>query len=137
MTMIKPSKLRKSRQLQRRRRHARIRKRVHGTEERPRLAVYRSLRNIEGQVIDDDAQHTLASASSTGAAFPSYGGNVAAARQVGAIIAERARAAGVDQMVFDRGGHNFQGRVQALAEAVQQAGLLPSSRLRRLRGKKG
>ena len=116
--------------------HVRIRKKVRGTAERPRLAVFRSLKHIYAQVIDDDAQHTLASASSTGAAFPGYGGNVAAARQVGAIVAERARAVGVDQMVFDRGGHNFQGRVQALAEAVQQAGLLPPSRSRRPRGKK-
>lgn len=117
--------------------HARIRKKVRGTAERPRLAVFRSLKHIYAQVIDDDAQHTLASASSTGAEFPGYGGNVAAARQVGAMIAERARAAGVDQMVFDRGGHNYQGRVQALAEAVQQTGLLPPSRSRSPRGKKG
>lgn len=128
---------RPNRNERRRHLHARIRKKVRGTAERPRLAVFRSLKHIYAQVIDDDAQHTLASASSTGATFPGYGGNIAAAREVGAMIAERARAAGVDRVVFDRGGHNFKGRVQALAEAVQRAGLLPPSRSRRPRGKKG
>ena len=114
--------------------HARIRKKVRGTADRPRLAVFRSLRHIYAQVIDDDAQRTLAAASTTVASFGAYGGNVAAAARVGALIAERARAAGVERMVFDRGGHNYQGRVQALAEAVQKAGLLPPSRRR---GRKG
>lgn len=87
------------------------------------------------QIIDDDASRTLASASTTGAGFVGYGGNVAAASKVGDMIAERARAAGVERLVFDRGGHNFQGRVQALAEAVQRAGLLPPSRKRHARAK--
>lgn len=110
--------------------HARIRKRLRGTAARPRLAVFRSLKHIYAQVIDDDAQRTLAAASTTGAGFEGYGGNVAAASAVGQRIAERAREAGVERLVFDRGGHNYQGRVQALAEAVQRAGLLPPSRER-------
>ena len=125
---------RPNRKRRRRHVHARIRKKVRGTADRPRLAVFRSLRHIYAQVIDDDAQRTLAAASTTVASFGGYGGNVAAASRVGALIAERARAAGVERMVFDRGGHNYQGRVQALAEAVQKAGLLPPSRRR---GRKG
>ncbi len=115
--------------------HARIRKNLRGTAARPRLAVYRSLKHIYVQVIDDDAQHTLATASTVGADFADYGGNVAAATKVGEMIAERARKAGIEQVVFDRGGHNFKGRVQALAEAVQKAGLLPPTRVRRVREK--
>lgn len=110
--------------------HARIRKRLRGTAERPRLAVYRSLKHIYAQVIDDDAGRTLAAASTAGAGFAGYGGNVTAASRVGEIIAGRARAAGIERVVFDRGGHNYQGRVRALAESVQQAGLLPPSRKR-------
>ena len=117
--------------------HARIRKKVRGTAVRPRLAVFRSLKHIYAQVIDDDARHTVAAASTVGAAFPGYGGNVVAASRVGAIVAERALAAGVERVVFDRGGHNYCGRVQALAEAVQQAGLLPPSRKRARNGKQG
>lgn len=121
------------RNARRRRVHARIRKRLRGTAARPRLAVFRSLRHIYAQVIDDDAQHTLASASTVGAGFSDYGGNVAAATKVGEMIAERLREAGVEQVVFDRGGHNFKGRVRAVAEAVQRAGLLPPTRERRAR----
>ncbi len=117
--------------------HARIRKRLRGTAERPRLAVFRSLRHIYAQVIDDDGHRTLASASSTPTSFGAYGGNVGAARRVGALLAERAQAAGVERLVFDRGGHNFRGRVRALAEVVQEAGLLPASRRRAPSGKKG
>ena len=116
--------------------HARIRKRLHGTAQRPRLAVFRSLKHIYAQVIDDDARRTLVAASTAGTGFEAYGGNVAAASRIGEIIAERAREAGIDRLVFDRGGHNYQGRVQALAEAVQRAGLLPPSRERSRRGQK-
>ena len=122
-----------NRSARRRRVHARIRKRLRGTAVRPRLAVFRSLRHIYAQVIDDDAQHTLATASTVGADFTAYGGNVAAATKVGEKIAERVREVGIEQLVFDRGGHNFKGRVRALAEAVQQAGLLPPTRERRVR----
>ena len=121
-----------NRNARRRRVHARIRKQLRGTAARPRLAVFRSLRHIYAQVIDDDAQHTLATASTVGAAFREYGGNVAAATKVGEMIAERAREAGIEQLVFDRGGHNFKGRVRAVAEAVQKAGLLPPTRERRV-----
>ena len=120
-----------NRSARRRRVHARIRKRLRGTAARPRLAVFRSLRHIYAQVIDDDAQHTLAAASTVGADFSDYGGNVAAATKVGEMIAERSREAGIEQLVFDRGGHNFKGRVRAVAEAVQRAGLLPPTRERR------
>ena len=122
---------RPNRNKRRRQVHARIRKKVRGTAQRPRLAVFRSLRHIYAQVIDDDARHTLVSASTNGSGFGEYGGNVAAAHRVGALVAERSRAAGVERLVFDRGGHNYQGRVRALAEAVREAGLLPASRVRR------
>ena len=120
-----------NRSARRRRVHARIRKRLRGTAARPRLAVFRSLRHIYAQVVDDDAQHTLAAASTVGADFSDYGGNVAAATKVGEMIAARVREAGIEQLVFDRGGHNFKGRVRAVAEAVQRAGLLPPTRERR------
>ena len=119
-----------NRSARRRRVHARIRKRLRGTAARPRLAVFRSLRHIYAQVIDDDAQPTLVSASSVGAGFAAYGGNVAAATKVGEMIAERVRESGIERLVFDRGGHNFKGRVRAVAEAVQKAGLLPPTRER-------
>lgn len=128
---------RPNRKRRRRHVHARIRKKVRGTAARPRLAVFRSPRHIYAQVIDDDAHRTLAAASTTAASFGAYGGNVDAASKVGELIAERARAAGVERMVFDRGGHNYQGRVEALAKAVQKAGLLPPSRRRERRDRKG
>ena len=121
---------RTNRNKRRRHVHARVRRKLCGTAVRPRLAVFRSLKHIYAQVIDDDAQRTLAAASTVGAGFEGYGGNVAAAASVGELIAERARSVGVEQLVFDRGGHNYQGRVRALAEAVQRAGLLPPSRER-------
>ena len=106
------------------RRHARVRKKVRGTPERPRLAVFRSARHISAQVIDDVSGRTLAAASSV---EPGLGdgptGNVATARAVGAALAERARAAGVDQVVFDRGGYRYHGRVAAIADAAREAGL--------------
>ncbi len=123
-----------SRNERRRHIHARIRRQLSGTAERPRLAVFRSIKHIYAQVIDDDARRTLAAASSLGAGFEGYGGNVEAATRVGQVIAERAQAAGIQRLVFDRGGHNYQGRVQALAEEVQRAGLLPSSRERSRHG---
>ncbi len=126
---------RPNRNERRRRVHARIRKRVRGTAARPRLAVFRSLKHIYAQVIDDDAGRTLAAASTAGPGFDGYGGNVAAAVRIGEAIVESARAAGIERVVFDRGGHNFQGRVRALAEAVRRAGLLPPPRERRPRDK--
>jgi large subunit ribosomal protein L18 len=106
-------------------RHRRVRKKVHGTAERPRLAVYRSNKHIAVQVIDDDRGHTLAAASSTETDLRSAGsgGSVAAAERVGALVAERAKAAGVTAVVFDRGGYAYHGRVAAIADAARNGGL--------------
>jgi large subunit ribosomal protein L18 len=104
--------------------HSRIRKKVRGTSERPRLAVYRSLNHIYAQVIDDDNGKTLAAASTTEKDLGlKTGGNVDAARAVGKTIAERALAAGVSSVVFDRGGYVYHGRVKALLDATREAGL--------------
>ena len=106
--------------------HERVRRSVAGTAERPRLCVYRSLGHIYAQVIDDLAGRTIASASSLDKKTREQtkgGGNVAAAKVVGKVIAERARAAGIQQVVFDRGGYKYHGRVQALANAAREAGL--------------
>jgi large subunit ribosomal protein L18 len=106
--------------------HDRVRRRVAGTAARPRLCVYRSLGHIYAQVIDDLAGRTIVSASSldkTTREQTKGGGNVAAAKVVGKAIAERARAAGIQQVVFDRGGYKYHGRVQALANAAREAGL--------------
>ena len=108
----------------RQRRHRRVRKHVSGTAERPRLAVFRSNKHISAQVIDDDAGRTLAAASTVEASLRSSGtGNRDAAGKVGALVAERAKAAGVTQVVFDRGGFAYHGRVAAVAEAARAAGL--------------
>ena len=104
--------------------HSRIRKKVRGTAERPRLAVYRSLNHIYAQVIDDVNGKTLANASTTEKAFGGKtGGNIEAARAVGKSIAERALAAGISSVVFDRGGYVYHGRVKALIDAVREGGL--------------
>jgi len=104
--------------------HTRIRRKVKGTPERPRLAVYRSLTHIYAQVIDDRQGRTLASASTAEKSSPcKVGGNVAAAQAVGKLVAERALAQGVQAVVFDRGGYLYHGRVKALAEAAREAGL--------------
>ncbi len=114
----------KDKQLARQRRHRRVRKRVTGTPERPRLAVYRSNKHISVQVIDDGGGRTLAAASTVESALrPSGGGNKNAAAAVGRLIAERAKAAGVERVVFDRGGFIYHGRVAALADAAREAGL--------------
>ena len=110
--------------------HARVRAKIQGTADCPRLAVFRSLKHIYAQVIDDKAGTTLAAASTNDKDTDGYGGNVAAATAVGKRVAERAKAAGIEKVVFDRGGHRYHGRVKALAEAVQEAGLLPASRER-------
>ncbi len=104
--------------------HTRIRKKVRGTAERPRLAVFRSLNHIYAQVIDDDNGTTLAAASTTEKDLGlKSGGNIDAAQKVGQAIAERALAAGVSQVVFDRGGYVYHGRVKALLDATRQSGL--------------
>jgi len=115
-----------SRDLHRRRVHARVRTKVSGTTERPRLCVYRSLGHIYAQVIDDRSGKTLVSASSVDKETKKNlkgGGNVAAAKVIGKVIAERAKSAGVSKVVFDRGGYKYHGRVKALADAAREAGL--------------
>ena len=109
----------------RERRHHRVRKNVNGTTERPRLAVFRSNRHVVAQVIDDLSGRTLASASSLEASVRSAGatGNRTAAAAVGRMVAERAKAAGVTRVAFDRGGFLYHGRVAALADAAREAGL--------------
>lgn len=102
--------------------HKRIRRKVHGTAERPRLAVYRSLKHISVQVIDDTAGRTLVAASS-GEKSGATGGNVAGAKAIGKLIAERAKEKGIKKVVFDRGGYLYHGRIKALAEAAREAGL--------------
>ena len=116
----------KERRLARQRRHARVRRRVHGTPERPRLSVYRSLKHIRAQVIDDTQGHTLVAASTLDAEVRSELGGKdksAQAAVVGEVLAKRAQAAGITQVVFDRGGYKYHGRVKSLADAVRKAGL--------------
>jgi len=106
------------------RRHFRVRKVVNGTASRPRLVVTRSLRNISAQVVDDTRGHTLASASSLDATLrTAEGDKKAVAAKVGALLAERAKAAGVSKVVFDRGGNRYAGRIASLADAAREAGL--------------
>ena len=107
------------------RRHRRVRKKIHGTAERPRLAVHRSNKHISVQLIDDDAGRTLASASTVEPDQRSAGsgGSVEAATRVGTLIGERAKAAGIDKVVFDRGGFAYHGRIAAVAAAAREAGL--------------
>ena len=107
----------------RRRRHIRVRKKVRGDAARPRLAVFRSNKHIVAQVIDDRAGKTVAAASSLEADLRSGSGNKESAAKVGKLVAERAKAAGVSQVVFDRGGFLYHGRVAAVADAARDAGL--------------
>lgn len=111
----------------RKKRHRRVRAKVNGTTERPRLNVSRSIQHIYAQLIDDTTGHTLAAASTVDAGLRSAlksGGNVDAAKAVGKLIAERAQAQGVTAVVFDRGGYKYHGRVKALADSAREAGLL-------------
>jgi large subunit ribosomal protein L18 len=104
--------------------HSRIRRKVRGTTERPRLAVYRSLNHIYAQLIDDEKAQTIASASTTEKSLGvKSGGNIDAAKKIGQTIAERALAAGIESVVFDRGGYLYHGRVKALTDAARAAGL--------------
>ncbi len=126
--MIKASKLRKNRNLQRHRRHLRIRNKIHGTAERPRLVVYRSLKNIEGQLVDDDAGRTILGLSTLAADvrdFQAEGKNprVEHAFAAGKALAERAKSEGIESVVFDRGGYKYHGRVKAFAEGAREGGL--------------
>ena len=124
--MASTSVRRLSRDLHRKKVHRRVRVKVAGTEERPRLSVFRSLRHIRAQVIDDRTGRTVASASSLDGDVRKEikgGSNVAAAKVVGRVVASRAKAAGIELVVFDRGGYKYHGRVRALADAAREAGL--------------
>ena len=104
--------------------HTRIRLKMRGSEQRPRLAVFRSLKHIYAQVIDDRAGKTLAAASSgEKSSSVKSGGNLAGAKEIGKLIAERAKTKGISKVVFDRGGYLYHGRVKALADAAREAGL--------------
>jgi large subunit ribosomal protein L18 len=115
----------KNKQVARARRHHRVRRKLAGTTQRPRLAVFRSNKHITAQIIDDKTGRTLAAASTVEKDLRSAGstGNKDAATTVGRLVAERAKAAGVSQVVFDRGGFLFHGRVAAVANAAREAGL--------------
>jgi large subunit ribosomal protein L18 len=116
----------REKRLARKRRHARVRKRVYGTSERPRLNVFRSLKHIQVQVIDDTKGHTLVAASTLDAEVkPELAGKakIDQAGVVGEVLAKRALAAGIKQVIFDRGGYRYHGRVKALAEAAREGGL--------------
>jgi large subunit ribosomal protein L18 len=104
--------------------HKRIRNKISGSAERPRLAIYRSMNHIYAQLIDDGQGATLAAASTTEPAWKGRtGGNIAAAKEIGKAIAERAKEKGINKVVFDRGGYIYHGRVRSLAEAAREAGL--------------
>ena len=108
------------------RRHVRVRKRVRGTPERPRLTVFRSLKNISAQIVDDSGGKTVCSASSLSKEVSSRGlsgPKIELSREVGRSIAEKAQKKGIKKVVFDKGGYRFHGRVKALAEAARKAGL--------------
>ena len=113
-----------ARRIGRARRHFRVRRNLSGTSERPRLVVSRSLRHVVAQIVDDATGSTLASASTMDASLRGASGNKSdLARKVGALVAERAKAAGIDKVVFDRGGNRYAGRIAALADAARENGL--------------
>ena len=108
---------------QRIKRHNRVRGKISGTAERPRLCVFRSESNIYAQIIDDVAGNTLVAASTVEKAFEGNGGNMDAAKKIGALVAERALQKGIEEVVFDRGGYIYHGRIKALAEGAREGGL--------------
>lgn len=116
----------KDRRTPRDKRHSRLRRWVRGSAERPRLVVFRSLKHIHAQLVDDDTGRTLAAADSRSKEFRAQhpvGGNVVAARAVGELLAQRAKAQGIERVVFDRGGYKYHGRIKALADAARAGGL--------------
>jgi large subunit ribosomal protein L18 len=115
----------KTKSAARKRRHTRVRRKLRGTAERPRLVVYRSNTGIYAQIVDDDRGHTLVAASSLDKSLdaPDGEGKVGVATAVGALVAERAKEAGITKVVFDRGGNRFHGRVKALADGAREGGL--------------
>ena len=126
--MIKQSQLKKSRALQRKRRHHRVRNKIEGSAARPRLVVFRSLRNMEGQIVDDSAGKTLVGLSTLDASlrdFSPEGQNkrVEQAFAAGKALAEKAKSQGIEAVVFDRGGYKYHGRVKAFADGAREGGL--------------
>lgn len=115
--------IKKDKNKARQKRHLRVRNHISGTSARPRLNVFRSLANIYAQVIDDEKGVTLVQASTKDKGFDKYGGNIEAAKAIGQEIAKRAIEKGIKEVVFDRGGYVYHGRVAALAEAAREAGL--------------
>jgi large subunit ribosomal protein L18 len=117
----------KKKTLSRTRRHRRVRKKINGTPDRPRLSVFRSQKQIYAQIIDDASGKTLAAVSSLSPDLKGKlkeGGNQEAARRVGTLLAEKARAAGIERVVFDRGGYLYHGRIKALADSAREGGLV-------------
>ena len=128
MVMLKQSKVRKSRRLQRKRRHLRVRKKIWGTAERPRLVLFRSARNTEGQLVDDDRGETLVGQSTLATAVQEADAGEGRrkeerAREAGRLLAERAKEKGIERALFDRGGYRYHGRVRAFAEGAREGGL--------------
>lgn len=128
MTYVKRSRMKKSRALQRQRRHQRLRRKVVGSSVRPRLVVFRSLKQMEGQIVDDVTGTTLVGLSTLASelrALETEGQNprVERARAAGKLLAERAREKGIETVVFDRGGYQYHGRVKAFAEGAREGGL--------------
>ncbi len=126
--MAKIGNLKRTRRVQRAKRHRRIRKRLLGSAERPRLVVFRSLRNIEGQVVDDNASRTIVGVSTLAQELRGFQGEsdnpkIEAAFEAGKLLARRAREAGVGEVIFDRGGYKYHGRVKAFAEGARKGGL--------------
>jgi large subunit ribosomal protein L18 len=126
--MAKKGNLREGRNVRRAKRHRRIRKKVWGTAERPRLVVFRSLRNIEGQLVDDDASRTILGLSTLAGELKGFKGEsrtprIEAAFEAGKLLAARARESGVRGVVFDRGGYKYHGRVKAFADGARKGGL--------------
>ena len=126
--MAKMGNTKKSRRVQRVRRHRRIRKKIQGTAERPRLVVFRSLKNIEGQIVDDDSSRTLVGVSSRAEELKGFKSKsqmpkVEIAFEAGKLLADKAKAAGVGVVVFDRAGYKYHGRVKAFAEGARKGGL--------------
>jgi len=126
--MAKIGNLKKSRAIQRAKRHRRIRKKLQGTAERPRLVVFRSLRNMEGQVVDDDASKTIVGISTLAEGLKGFKGEsrnprVEVAFEAGKLLAEKAKKAGIEKVIFDRGGYKYHGRVKAFAEGARKGGL--------------
>jgi large subunit ribosomal protein L18 len=121
---MRPIHAPKTREARRYRRHLRVRKRVTGTAERPRLVVFRSLKHITAQLVDDDRGVTLVGVSDQSEGVQvNGGGKVAKGKATGKLVAEKAKAAGINKAVFDRGGYRYHGRVQAVADGAREAGL--------------